>query len=159
MKHSNYLFFATKPAYVLFFSFLVLILTGCTSIPPQQINDRMNAWRGINIDELIKFWGLPTKQTEANGKKYAEWLNQTSEQGNTSVSIGTGHRGSHTGIGIGLSLFNLGGNDDACSRLVTYTPSGMVTDISWQGTGKYCYELTPDLDDIKSNQAARGIKK
>ncbi|WP_444997645.1 hypothetical protein [Aliikangiella sp. IMCC44359] len=144
-----------KLALIAFFSALSILLSGCTSIPISQVNDRLNAWKGMHIDDLIKYWGLPSKQTQTTSKYYAEWLNRSNEPGNASVSIGTGHLGRNSAIGIGLSLFELGGSDDACSRLITYNDNGVVTDISWQGTQDYCYQLTPELSQIQANQKSR----
>lgn len=127
-------------------------LYGCASIPKEQVDNRIGAWNGHNIEEIIKYWGLPTKQHQVGDKHYAEWLNKSSEPGNTSVSIGTGRHSRSGGLGIGLTLFDLGSTDDACSRLLTYDDSGKVTNISWQGTNNYCFELTPDLAEIKSVQ-------
>lgn len=129
-------------------------LFACTSIPTEQVNSRLSDWKGKNIDEVIKYWGLPTKQHQVGDKHYAEWLNKSSEPGNASVSLGTGHHGRSGGIGIGLTLFDFGSTDNACSRLLTYDGSGKVTQITWQGTNDYCYELTPDLAKVKSNQVS-----
>lgn len=141
-----------KPALALIGS---LIIVGCSSIPAEQVNQRISAWKGQHIDELIKFWGLPSKQRQVGERHYAEWLNKSSEQGNTALTIGTGHRSSSTGIGIGLTLLDLGAKDDQCSRLVTYAEDGIVAEIVWQGTSDYCFELTPDLSKVKANQASR----
>ena len=130
-----------------------LILASCVSIPVEQVNHRISAWKGQNIAELIKYWGLPSNQRMMGGKQYAEWINKSSEPGNAAISIGSGHRSSHSGIGIGLTLFDLGGHDDACSRLVTYDATGLVEDINWQGTSNFCFEITPDLTKIKQNKA------
>jgi hypothetical protein len=136
--------------------FLVLLFTltllGCSSIPIEQVNNRISEWKGLNIDELIKYWGLPSNQRQIGDKNYAEWLNKSNEPGNLAISLGSATRNRHTGIGIGLSLFDLGGTDDSCSRLVTYDSSNTVLEISWQGTKKYCYELTPDLSIVNSNR-------
>ena len=133
----------------------IVLLSACSSIPIEQVNGRIAAWKGQHIDELIKYWGLPSKQRKVGEKHYAEWLNKSSEPGNTAVTIGTGSRSRHTGIGIGLTLLDLGGKDDECSRLVTYADDGIVVDITWQGTNDYCFELTPDLGKVKSNTANR----
>lgn len=132
---------------------LSLILMGCTSIPADQVNSRMNAWIGLKIDDLIKYWGLPSNQREVDNIQYAEWVNRSSEPGNATVSVGTGHRSRSSSIGLGLTLFDLGGTDDVCSRLVTYDSVGIVTKISWQGTSNYCFKITPDLAPfVKTNR-------
>jgi len=140
--------------YRLVFIFMIAaIVSSCASIPSEQVDSRVKGWLGVNIDELIKYWGLPSNQRQVADQKYAEWLNRSSEPGNAAVSIGTGTRSRHSGIGIGLTLFDLGGSDDVCSRLVRYNQAGMVTEISWQGTKKYCLEITPDREKIRQNKA------
>ena len=131
---------------------LCLYLTGCTSIPIAQVNDRINAWQNSDIEQLIKYWGVPTKKQEISGNFYAEWLNKESSPGNTAISIGSGSHSRHSSIGFGLTLFDLGGSDDVCSRIVTYDKNGLVTDISWKGTQDYCYQITPDRQQIKRNK-------
>jgi hypothetical protein len=130
---------------------IAFVLLGCTSIPVEQVNNKINAWNGLNIEELIKYWGLPSNQRQIGEKYYAEWLNKSSEPGNLAVSVGTGTYGRNSAIGIGLSLFDLGGTDDSCSRLVTYDSSNIVIEISWQGTNDFCYKITPELSKIDRN--------
>lgn len=132
---------------------LCLFLTACTSIPTEQVNDRVSAWKTTNIEEVIKYWGVPSKKQEINGTFYAEWLNKESTPGNTAISVGSGSHSRHSSIGFGLTLFDLGGTDDVCSRIVTYDKNGMVTDISWKGTQDYCYEITPDREQILRSKA------
>ena len=129
---------------------ITLALFSCVSVPVEQVDSRIGAWNGKHIDEIIKYWGLPSNQKQVGDKHYAEWINHSSEPGNASVSIGTGSHSRHSSVGIGFTLFDLGGSDDACSRLVTYSGSGNVTAISWQGTRDFCYEITPDLAVIES---------
>ena len=132
---------------------LPLILAGCSTVPVEQVNNRLAAWKGQHIDQVIKYWGLPSKQRQVGQKHYAEWINKSSEPGNAAISIGTGTRSRHSGIGIGFTLFDIGSTDDACSRLVTYEDNGMVSEISWQGTNDFCFKITPDLGDIRKNKA------
>jgi len=128
--------------------FLIILLSSCSSIPVEQVNDRLQAWKNSDIDQIIKYWGVPTKKQEVNGIYYAEWLNKESEKGNAAVSIGTGSRSRHSSFGFGLTLFDLGGTDDVCSRIVTYNETGKVVKIIWKGTKDFCYELTPDKNTI-----------
>jgi hypothetical protein len=129
-------------------SILCLSLLGCTSIPINQVDDRIHAWKNASIEQVIKYWGVPTKQQEIGGNFYAEWLNKESSPGNTAVSLGSGSHSRHSSIGFGLTLFDLGGTDDVCSRIVTYDKNGTVTDVSWKGTQDYCFEITPDREKI-----------
>jgi len=136
-----------KTIFLLFFT-----LTACSSIQLQEVDDRLQAWKQNDITQIIKYWGIPTKQHEINGKFYAEWLNKESGDSNTAVSIGTGTRSRHTSIGLGLTLFEFGGTDDVCSRTVTYSEDGSIIEISWKGTKDFCYEITPDLNQVMINQ-------
>lgn len=131
----------------------LLLLFGCSSIPAAQINDRMNGWSGVHINQLIKYWGLPSSQREVAGENYAEWLNRSSEPGNAAVSIGTGSHSRHSSIGIGITMLSLGAKENSCSRLVIYDDDGIVKQISWQGTQDFCYEITPDISVIRKNKA------
>ena len=133
---------------------LFLLLTACTNIPINQVNDRFSTWKSASIDELIKYWGIPTRKQDVGGKFYAEWLNEKNTPGNTALSVGSRSFGRHSSIGIGLTLFDLGSSNDACSRLVTYIDNGNVVEISWKGIKDYCYEITPDRHEIIKNKAA-----
>jgi|GEM_PF-1259947 len=145
----------TQMSKTMLLGLLCLIVSGCTSIPVEQVDSRIGAWNGQPIDELIKYWGLPSNQRKVGDKNYAEWLNRSSEPGNASVSIGTGSHSGHSSIGIGLTLFDLGGKDDQCSRLVTYNDDGKVIQIQWQGTRDYCFNITPELATVTANAAAK----
>ncbi len=128
-----------------------LFLSACSSIPQNQVDERLLAWKNTSIDEIIKYWGLPTKQNKINGRYYAEWVNQQRDQGNTSVSIGTGHLSSRSSVGFGVTLFDLGGSNDVCSRSVEYNEVGLVLEINWNGNQDYCFSLTPDRNKILEN--------
>jgi len=138
---------------------LILSLTACTNIPINQVNDRFSAWQSATIDEVIKYWGVPSKKQDISGKLYAEWLSEEHTSGNTALSVGSRSFGRHSSFGIGLTLYELGGSDDACSRLVTYLENGNVVDISWKGSKDYCYEVTPDRNEIIKNQAVMSQKQ
>jgi len=132
---------------------LILGLTACTNIPVNQVNDRLQAWKNTNIDELIKYWGVPSRQQQVAGKWHAEWINEEHSSGNTALSVGSRSFGRRSSFGFGLTLFELGGSDDACSRLVTYSENGDIAEISWKGSKNYCYEITPDRLEVIKNKA------
>lgn len=136
--------------------FLVCFLPGCVSVPVATVNERIKAWESSSYEQLLKYWGLPSKTTVSNQIHYAEWVNLEHEEGNSSVSIGSGSRIGRGSIGIGLTLFQLGGSDDKCSRVVRYQKNGKIIDISWKGTQDFCFKLTPDKAKIDLNRA--GIK-
>jgi len=132
---------------------LCFLLAGCSNVPVNQVNDRLQSWKASSIEDVVKYWGVPTKQQQINGKSYAEWLSKETTKGNTAVSVGTGSFSRHSSIGLGLTLFDLGGSDNVCSRTVTYDNSGQITDIRWTGDKNYCYEITPDRAEILANKA------
>jgi len=125
-----------------------LFLSACSSIPPTQVDDRIFAWKEASIDQLIKYWGLPTKQHKINGRVYAEWVNQQNDSGNTAISVGADHLSSRTSVGFGVTLFDLGQSNDVCSRTVEYDELGVVLDINWNGNQDYCFNLTPDRSKL-----------
>ena len=135
---------------------LVCCLSGCASVPVTKVNERIKAWESSSYDQILKYWGLPSKTTVANEVYYAEWVNIEHENGNTSVSVGSGTRIGAGAIGIGLTLFQLGGSSDKCSRIVRYQENGKIIDISWKGTQDFCFKLTPDKAKIDLNEAAIG---
>jgi len=132
---------------------LSLLVSGCSNIPLNQVNDRLQSWKASSIEDVIKYWGLPSKQQQINGKSFAEWINKESSPGNTSVSVGTGSFSRHSSIGLGLTLFDLGGSDDVCSRIVAYDSSSKITEIRWTGDKDYCYKITPDRVVVLTNKA------
>lgn len=128
------------------------MLSSCANVPLYDVNKRLNAWKAISFDELIKYWGLPSNQRTINGKHYAEWINKSQQSGNTAITVGTGRSSRSSGIGIGFTLFDLGSGEDLCSRLVQFDSTGKITDISWQGATDYCFELTPDFTKVMLKQ-------
>jgi hypothetical protein len=137
------------------FAILLLIssLPGCVSVPVATVNERIKAWESSSYQQLLKYWGLPSKTTVVDQIHYAEWVNLEHDEGNSSVSVGSGTRIGRGSIGIGLTLFQLGGSEDKCSRVVRYQENGKIIDISWKGTQDFCFKLTPDKAKIDSNRA------
>lgn len=133
----------------LYSSFIVILcLSSCASIPLESVNNRINAWKSSPIEDLIKYWGVPSKSKLVNGINYSEWVNEENESGNTSLSIGSGTSSRHSALGIGVTLFNLGGEENSCSRLVSYQENGKIIEITWKGTQDFCFKLTPDREEI-----------
>jgi len=130
----------------------MLILSGCASMPAPQVDSRILVWKSVKIDELVKYWGLPNRQSKIGESHVAEWINQKSSNSNTAISLGTGSYGRNSSIGLGLTLFNLGGGDDVCQRQVTYNIKGDILNIIWSGDTDFCFELTPDKDIVYIEQ-------
>ncbi|MGX5202562.1 hypothetical protein [Aliikangiella sp. IMCC44632] len=127
------------------------ILLGCTSLPKAQVEQRIQAWKSQNLTEIVKYWGLPSKQYQLNDLEYAEWKNQLSEEGNSAISIGSGRSSRSTSIGLGFTLFNLGGGEKHCLRQISADANGKVLEIIWRGDHAFCHKLTPELATIKNN--------
>jgi len=143
-----------RPILIILFLFVV---AGCSSIPTTQVDSRLNEWRNGSIDDLVKFWGLPTRQLKLGENHIAEWVNQLDKDSNVAVSVGGGSYGRRSSIGLGVNLFNLGGEQETCQRQVTYTAEGVILKIIWSGDSDYCYKLTPDRQKIL--QKLKAVKK
>ncbi len=133
---------------ILIFTFF---LTACASIPKAQVEDRLQLWKASNMDELVKFWGLPVKQQQLGRNNVAEWENKLNEAGNSSVRIGGGSYGRHSSIGLGFIFSDLGGKKGYCKRQVSFDKNGKILSISWKGDGDYCYQITPDREAVLKN--------
>ncbi len=131
---------------------IAFLITGCASMPAPQVDSRIKAWQGVKIDELVKFWGLPTRQSKIGETHVAEWIHEKRSNSNTAVSVGTGSYGRHSSIGLGLTLFNLGGGEEVCQRQVSYTTDGDIQSIIWSGDTDFCFELTPDRNLVLKKQ-------
>jgi hypothetical protein len=132
---------------------LCALLLGCSSIPKSEVNARIQAWQSQNLSEIVKFWGLPSRQYQLNGFEYAEWKNQLTEEGNSAISIGSGRSSRNSGIGLGFTLFNLGGDEKHCLRQVKADPQGRVLEIIWRGDHTFCHKMTPELATVKKDAA------
>jgi hypothetical protein len=146
MKNTNN-FFITKKLFTVI-PLALLLLSGCASMPAPQVDSRILVWKNVKIDELVKYWGLPNRQSKIGESHVAEWINQKSSDSNTAISVGTGSYGSNSSIGLGLTLFNIGGGDEVCQRQVTYSIKGDILNIIWSGDTDFCFELTPDKNIV-----------
>ncbi len=112
-------------------------------MPANEVNDRISAWKSASIDDVIKYWGIPSKKLTVNGQHYAEWTTKNNNSSSTAISLGTGSYSRGGSIGLGLTLFDIGNSEDFCQRIVTYSKQGKITDIRWKGDRDFCYEITP----------------
>lgn len=135
---------------VILFVFLFM-LCSCSTIPRVQVEDRIQAWKVTTIENLVKFWGLPTKQQKMSENSIAEWDNKINEPGNSAVSIGGGSYGRHLSLGLGFTFNDLGGEKDYCQRQVTFDDNGNILNIIWKGDQDYCYQITPDYQTVQNN--------
>lgn len=119
-----------------------LLLASCATIQPAQVDTKLSAWQGANIETIIQTWGLPTSERLINGLKYAEW--NTKEISNTpSVNIGLGGFGSGIFGSIGTSLFG-GRSESFCTVQIGYNEQGIITHTSWKGEPDVCDAAIPE---------------
>lgn len=117
---------------------------GCASVKPAEIESKLSAWNGANIDTVIQTWGVPSADREINGKQYAEW-NTREIQNRPSFNIGLGGFGGNFFGSIGTSLFG-GKKDTYCTVQVGYNEAGTVTNTSWNGDPDACDSAVPERE-------------
>lgn len=119
-----------------------MLSVGCASIKPAEVDSRLAAWQGANIDTVIQTWGVPTADREINGKQYAEW-NTREMKNNPSFNIGIGGFGGNFFGSIGTTLF--GGKENIyCTVQVGYNAEGTVVRSSWSGDPDACDSAIPE---------------
>ena len=118
---------------------------GCASIKPAEVDSKLSAWKGAQIDTLIQTWGVPTADREINGKKYAEW-NTREIKNRPSFNIGVGGFGGNFFGSIGTTLFG-GKKDLYCTVQVGYNDQGTVFQTNWNGDPEACDTAIPERTD------------
>lgn len=129
-------------------SLAVLLSTGCASIKPAEVDTKLSAWQGSNIDTVIQTWGVPSADREINGKQYAEW-NTREIKNRPSFNIGVGGFGGNFFGSIGTTLFG-GKKDVYCTVQVGYNKQGIVTQTNWSGDPDACNSAIPDREEQQS---------
>jgi len=119
-------------------------VAGCASVKPAEIESKLSAWHGADIDTVIQTWGVPTADREINGKKYAEW-NTREIQNRPSFNIGLGGFGGNFFGSIGTTLFG-GKKDTYCTVQVGYSESGVITNSNWNGDPDACDSAIPERE-------------
>ncbi|GAA4364229.1 hypothetical protein [Kangiella marina] len=118
------------------------ITAGCASIKPAEIDSKLNAWQGSNINTVIQTWGVPTADREINNQKYAEW-NTREIKNRPSFNVGVGGFGGNFFGSIGTTLFG-GKKDLYCTVQVGYNDQGIVTHANWSGDPDACDSAIPE---------------
>ncbi|AOE50254.1 hypothetical protein [Kangiella sediminilitoris] len=126
-------------------AFVVTLMTGCASIQPAEVDTKLTAWKGANIDAVIQTWGVPTADREINGKKYAEW-NTREIKNQPSFNIGVGGFGGNFFGSVGTRLFG-GKKELYCTVQVGYNQEGIVTQTNWTGDPGACDAAIPERTD------------
>lgn len=121
-----------------------LALTACASVPPAEVDARMNAWEGVHINTLMDSWGPPSNQYEAAGVKYFSWSNEQRGTGasSPSIGVGVGSFGGNVGVNLG-TVFGGGPKNAICTRSAELAADGTVKRIRWNGEPEYCRDVTP----------------
>lgn len=123
---------------------LLLLISGCASVNPSQVDSKLAGWQGSNISTLIQVWGLPTNEREIQGVKYAEW-NSREIKNKPAINIGVGGFGSRIFGSIGTTIF--GGQEEShCLVQVGYKDDGSVISSSWQGDPDTCHDSIPEKE-------------
>ena len=123
----------------------VILSAGCASIKPAEVDTKLSAWQGSDIDTVIQTWGVPTADREINGKQYAEW-NTREIKNRPSFNIGVGGFGGNFFGSIGTTLFG-GKKDLYCTVQVGYNEQGTVTQTNWSGDPDACNSAIPDREE------------
>lgn len=124
---------------------IATISAGCATVKPTEVDSKLTAWNGANIDTVIQTWGVPTADREINGKKYAEW-NTREIKNRPSFNIGVGGFGGNFFGSIGTTLFG-GKKDLYCTVQVGYNDQGIVTQSNWSGDPEACDSAIPERTD------------
>lgn len=120
----------------------ILLLAGCASVNPAQVDSKLASWQGSNISTLVQVWGLPTNEREIQGVKYAEW-NSRDIKNRPAINIGVGGFGSRLFGSIGTTLFG-GKKETHCLVQVGYKQDGTVVTSNWQGDPDTCDNAIPE---------------
>ncbi len=117
-------------------------LSGCSTVQPAEIDSKLTAWQGAEIETLIQTWGLPTGEQQVNGITYAEW-NTRDIKNKPSMRVGVGGFGGNFFGSIGTTLF--GGREEVhCRVQVGYNQEGRVVTTNWTGDAQACDAAIPE---------------
>lgn len=117
-------------------------LSGCSTAQPAEIDSKLSAWQGAEIETLIQTWGLPTGEQQVNDLTYVEW-NTRDIKNKPSMSVGVGGFGGNFFGSIGTTLF--GGQEEVhCRVQVGYNQQGRVVTTNWTGDPEACDAAIPE---------------
>ncbi len=119
-------------------------LSGCSTAQPAEIDSKLTAWQGAEIETLIQTWGLPTGEQQVNDLTYAEW-NTRDIKNKPSMRVGVGGFGGNFFGSIGTTLF--GGREEVhCRVQVGYNQEGRVVTTNWAGDPEACDSAIPERE-------------
>lgn len=119
-----------------------IIITGCSSVPKSQIDNKLANWQGSNIQTVIQAWGVPSREKEINGIQYAEWDSREIKS-RPSVNVGVGGFGGRFFGSIGTALFG-GLSESECRIQIGYNREGTVVRSHWDGDSDTCDKAIPE---------------
>ena len=122
--------------------FCLLTLSGCSTVQPAEVDSKLTAWQGADIETLIQTWGLPTAEQTVNGLTYAEW-NTRDIKNKPSMRVGVGSFGGNFFASIGTTLFG-GRKEVHCRVQVGYNAEGRIMTTNWSGDAEACDAAIPE---------------
>lgn len=124
--------------------FAMLSLSACSTVQPAEVDSKLTAWQGAEIETLIQTWGLPTGEQQVNDLTYAEW-NTRDIKNKPSMRVGVGGFGGNFFGSIGTTLFG-GRKEVHCRVQVGYNQEGRVVSSNWTGDAEACDEAIPERE-------------
>lgn len=118
------------------------LMIGCASVPKSAIDSKLASWQGSDIQTMIQVWGIPSREKEINGVKYAEWDSREIKS-RPSVNVGIGGFGSRFFGSIGTALFG-GLSESGCRIQIGYNTNGQVISSHWSGEPNTCDKAIPE---------------
>ena len=113
---------------------------GCATYSKQQVDQTLEQFKGLSLQQLIAAWGVPNKQVEVNGQYFVEWIAEE-DSGSSSISLGTGGGGRHSFFGLGLTLPIEHENDICVRQAKLDEKQQIVIQLKWRGDADFCGEL------------------
>lgn len=123
---------------------LAVVLSGCSTVQPAEVDSKLTAWQGADIETLIQTWGLPTGEQQVNDLTFAEW-NTRDIKNKPSMRVGVGGFGGNFFGSIGTTLFG-GRKEVHCRVQVGYNQEGRVVTSNWTGDAEACDAAIPERE-------------
>lgn len=123
---------------------IAVLLSGCSTIQPAEVDSKLTAWQGADIEILVQSWGLPTGEQQVNDLTYAEW-NTRDIKSEPSMRVGVGGFGGNFFGSIGTTLFG-GRKEVHCRVQVGYNQEGRVVTSNWTGDAEACDAAIPERE-------------
>ena len=119
---------------------VLLLLAGCASTPPGDVDAARSSWHGVTYDEVVASWGTPARSTKlSDGRDAYTWVSESAaSRAAFYPSIGIfGGSGGFGGGGVGVGVGPGGVEFLRCERTLFFR-DGRVVDQTWHGPPDYC---------------------